>query len=300
MSFFKNILVAIDLTSDAEVEKMQRAFDMARQDITIALTFITIVPEVIADPEVSVLPANTQEKILVSDRQRCLEALIASFQKQNSIDNNITCLVHIAQKPSIGIIQQVLRDQHDLLLVSTRDKSIQKTLLGSTTLDIMRRCPCPIWAVKPEANERKKIMVGIHFDPKLEDRNKALNQEILRLTTRFKRTTTEELHFVNVVNKPTSALRRQHLADMEDLARCCRDAGLKINIEVLEGEPTNILPAYARDNGIALTVLGMLSRTGLQGFFIGNTAEKILDDLDCSVVTVKPKSFVSPISHPQS
>jgi nucleotide-binding universal stress UspA family protein len=298
MAFFKNILVAIDLQSDTEEEKMHRAFDMARQDRVIALTFITIVLEVTADPELSVLPADKQEKILVSDKQRNLESLVTSFQEKNPIDNEITCLVHISQKPSIGVIQQVLLDQYDLLLVSTRDKSIAKTLLGSTTLEIMRSCPCPIWAVKPEANERKKMMVGIHFDPKLEDRNKALNEEILRLTARFKRITTEELHLVNVINKPTNELRQQHLADMEELADCCRETDLKVRIEVLEGDVTNALPAYARENGIALVMLGMLSRTGLQGFFIGNTAEKILDDLDCSVVTVKPKSFVCPINHP--
>ncbi len=296
MDIFKNILVSIDFKAETEDEKIQRAFDMARQDKSISLTFVYIVLEVVADPEVSVFSSEKQEKILVSDGQQSLETLVASYQDKNSIDNEITCLVQVALKPSEGVIQQVLRGNHDLLMVSTRDKSIAETLLGSTTLEIMRRCPCPIWAVKPEANERKKIMVGIHFDEKLEDRNKSLNQDLLRLTTMFKRATTKELHLVNVVSKITPELRAQHLSDIEELAAQSKESDLIVSIEILEGDVTKVLPAYARDNSIALVMLGMLSRTGLMGFFIGNTAEKILDDLDCSVVTVKPKSFVSPIT----
>ncbi|MCK5919152.1 MAG: universal stress protein [Cocleimonas sp.] len=295
MDIFKNILVSIDFKADTEEEKIQRAFDMARQDQSIALTFIYIVLEVVADPEVSVLSSEKQEKILVNDGQQSLETLVVSFHDKNSLDNEITCLVQVASKASEGIIQQVQRGNHDLLMVSTRDKSIAESMLGSTTLEIMRRCPCPIWAVKPEANERKKIMVGIHFDEKLEDRNKSLNQELLRLTAMFKRSTTEELHLVNVVNKATLETRAQNLSDMSELEAQCNDSDLNVSIEILEGDVTKVLPAYARDNSIALVMLGMLSRTGLMGFFIGNTAEKILDELDCSVVTVKPKSFVSPV-----
>jgi nucleotide-binding universal stress UspA family protein len=296
MDIFKKILVSIDFKAETEDEKIQRAFDMARQDKAILLTFIHIVPEVVADPEISILSSEKQEKILVNDGQRGLENLIASYQEKKPIENKIICLVQVASKPSVGVIQQVLREKHDLLMVSTRDKSIAESMLGSTTLEIMRRCPCPIWAVKPEANERKKIMVGIHFDEKLEDRNKSLNQELLRLTTMFKRVTTEELHLVNVVSKITPELQSQHRSDIEELVNKNGYTDLKVGIKILEGDATKILPAYARDNSIALVILGMLSRTGITGFFIGNTAEKILDDLDSSVVTVKPKSFVSPIT----
>lgn len=296
MDIFKNILVSIDFKADAEDEKIHRAFDMARQDKLISLTFVYIVLEAVADPEVSVLSSETQEKILASDGQQSLEALIASYQDENPIANEITCLVQIAPKPSVGVIQQVLRGNHDLLMVSTRDKSIAESMLGSTTLEIMRGCPCPIWAVKPEENERKKIMVGVHFDDKLEDRNKSLIQELLRLTSMFKRATTEELHLVNVVTKATPEARAQNLSDIKELEAQCDDSDLNVTIEILEGDVTKVLPDYARENSIALVMLGMLSRTGLRGFFIGNTAEKILDDLDCSVVTVKPKSFVSPVT----
>jgi nucleotide-binding universal stress UspA family protein len=41
--------------------------------------------------------------------------------------------------------------------------------------------------------------------------------------------------------------------------------------------------------------MGTLARAGLRGLLIGNTAERVLDDLDASVIAVKPPGFVSPL-----
>ncbi len=65
---------------------------------------------------------------------------------------------------------------------------------------------------------------------------------------------------------------------------------------ILEGNPTVELLNYVEQESIDLLVMGMLSRTGLRGFFIGNTPEKIMDDIDCSILVVKPKGFVSQIN----
>jgi Universal stress protein family len=35
-------------------------------------------------------------------------------------------------------------------------------------------------------------------------------------------------------------------------------------------------------------VMGAVSRSGLKGLFIGNTAERILDELSCDILLVKP------------
>ncbi len=52
----------------------------------------------------------------------------------------------------------------------------------------------------------------------------------------------------------------------------------------------------ARSNKIDLLVMGTVCRTGLVGFFIGNTAEKVLSEVNCSVLTVKPEGFVTPVT----
>jgi hypothetical protein len=41
--------------------------------------------------------------------------------------------------------------------------------------------------------------------------------------------------------------------------------------------------------------LSTVSRSGIGGMLLGNTAEKVLATRDCSILTVKPDDFVSPI-----
>jgi nucleotide-binding universal stress UspA family protein len=41
--------------------------------------------------------------------------------------------------------------------------------------------------------------------------------------------------------------------------------------------------------------MGTVARTGISGFFIGNTAEDVLNQVNCSVMAVKPEGFVTPV-----
>ena len=41
--------------------------------------------------------------------------------------------------------------------------------------------------------------------------------------------------------------------------------------------------------------MGTLARTGIEGYLIGNTAETVLQRVECSVLTTKPDGFVSPV-----
>ena len=38
-----------------------------------------------------------------------------------------------------------------------------------------------------------------------------------------------------------------------------------------------------------------VARTGVPGFIMGNTAEKILNQIDCSVLAIKPAVFKTPV-----
>ena len=59
-------------------------------------------------------------------------------------------------------------------------------------------------------------------------------------------------------------------------------------VYLLKGEAGILIPALAAANEIELIVMGTVSRTGIAGLLIGNTAEKVLRQVACSVLTVKP------------
>jgi len=47
---------------------------------------------------------------------------------------------------------------------------------------------------------------------------------------------------------------------------------------------------------VDLMVMDTLSHTGISGFFMGNTAETIPNQLNCSLLAIKPPGFISPIT----
>ena len=72
----------------------------------------------------------------------------------------------------------------------------------------------------------------------------------------------------------------------------------KAGVEALpiEGEPYDVLPTYAGSHDVDLVIMGTVARTGLAGFVMGNTAERVLSRLRGSVLAVKPAGFVSPVT----
>ena len=51
----------------------------------------------------------------------------------------------------------------------------------------------------------------------------------------------------------------------------------------------SLLPAIARRWKAHVLVMGAVSRSGLKRLFIGNTAERVLDAVDCDVLVVKSR-----------
>jgi nucleotide-binding universal stress UspA family protein len=64
---------------------------------------------------------------------------------------------------------------------------------------------------------------------------------------------------------------------------------------MLKGESGHLIPQLAAKLKVGLIVMGTVSRTGVAGLLIGNSAERILRRVDCSVLTVKPDGFVTPV-----
>jgi universal stress protein E len=100
--------------------------------------------------------------------------------------------------------------------------------------------------------------------------------------------------------KEEEDMRRQWLTDLVD--KHCSTVGkeasdyLKPQIHLIKGNPKLVVPECAREIGAELIVVGTVCRTGIPGLIIGNTVEEILNRIDSSVLAVKPRGFVSPVT----
>lgn len=63
-----------------------------------------------------------------------------------------------------------------------------------------------------------------------------------------------------------------------------------------KGEAYDVIRRVVKREKTDLLVMGTVCRTGIAGFLIGNTAENVLNGVDCSVLTVNPQGFASPIT----
>ena len=138
----------------------------------------------------SMVAANTEkneledyiQKLVIEDQRKTLEK-IAEPLKQNGIETQIE--INTGQS-FIDVIRQVIIGKHDLVvMMADGPKTIREQLFGSTSMHLMRKCPCPVWVVKPSRRKSlRKVMAAVDPDPENETRH-SLNQGILRHAKRI-------------------------------------------------------------------------------------------------------------------
>jgi len=65
---------------------------------------------------------------------------------------------------------------------------------------------------------------------------------------------------------------------------------------LIKGTAARAILDYTRRADVDLLVMGTVGRGGIDGLLIGNTAEMVFEDIQCSVLALKPEGFVTPIS----
>ena len=71
---------------------------------------------------------------------------------------------------------------------------------------------------------------------------------------------------------------------------------IKPTTHLLKGWPRTVIPDFVNKAKADLVVMGTVGRTGVPEFIMGNTAETILNHINCSVLAIKPEGFKTPIT----
>ena len=67
-------------------------------------------------------------------------------------------------------------------------------------------------------------------------------------------------------------------------------------IHIVKEPPDYAILNHIDTHMIELLVMGTIARTGITGVTVGNTAERLLPQIPCSVLAIKPADFKSPIT----
>ncbi len=306
MKRFKNIL----LVNNSEIKNpaaLTCAFSLAKNN-NAKIRIVDVVKE--TSSYQPILPESAKSinihDMLVQEKREHLDSLLRPFQKED-VETSIKILTGI---PFLEIIREVIRKDHDLVIVTPEGKSEFKDMLfGTTTMHLLRKCPCPVWAIKPSSDVPfPRILAAVDPDP--DDKEKILlNRKILEISSSLAEMQGSELHIVHawdfhirsvMLPKQTTdeiaeEVRSIHKSWFEELLGKHVPDLPENQAHLLKGKAGIQIPGLAKEKDVDLIVMGTVSRTGIPGLLIGNTAEKILYHVDCSVLAVKPDEFTTPV-----
>ncbi len=217
-------------------------------------------------------------------------------------------------KRHLEIIRRTLDDKFDLVMKPARKEvGLKQYLLGSTDIQLMSLCQDPVWIFQPTSSrDLKNIAVAVDLLPGDSERN-ALAADVLAWGNYIATLVGAELHILHVWNlyREQSIRSRSitpHLIDKmvleteEKHRRLLDDAVQKLDIDKIKihkhlrkGDAELLITQMTEALDIDLLIMGTVGRTGIPGFFIGNTAESVLRKVTCSVLTVKPEKFSTPV-----
>ncbi|GAK21869.1 universal stress protein family 1 [Vibrio sp. JCM 19052] len=224
--------------------------------------------------------------------------------------------VQSSEQPAVCIIQQAITNNNDLIIKEAEPLSEGAEGFKAIDMTLLRKCPCPVWLHRPISKPRDKRRIAVAVDPMtVSDEQQALSRRLLELSRSIADTCDSRLHIIScwehylenyLDNHVWIQVEESQLANEvsrakanheQALQRLIEDSGIsgEMVIHHLHGKPDDQIPECVDETEIDVLVMGTLARTGISGFVIGNTAENILQSINCSLVAMKPEGFVSPI-----
>ena len=324
MQRFKDILCVMD-HGEASLPALKRAVALT-ENSQASLTVVDVIPRVttgIGMADGSPVSRDLQAA-LVSEHEARLKTLIEPYRQRLEIRDKV-----LLGTSFLELIREVLRNEHDLVIKCPESPDWLDRLLAGDDMHLLRKCPCPVWLIKAHApRSYKRILaavdVGDNYPPAELKTRQALNSLVMEMAGALAVSEFAELHIVHAweaigesalrhsafMRKPedkvdayVEQVRRHHAQLLDALMHeACNKLGadamdyLKPQLHLLNGSARKEIPTLAKHLEIDCIVMGTVARTGVCGFIMGNTAETILEQIDCSVLAIKPPDFVTPVT----
>lgn len=215
-------------------------------------------------------------------------------------------------KSFVELVRMVNNEGFDLL-VKPRGKHERSKSLDSVDLHLLRKCPCPVWIIN--SGQRKpfgRILIAVDPDPSDAERL-LMHQDLLKLGFSLAEAENGKVEIVHtwtvegetILRSPRFGMTQAEIdvleGEIEKTHRRWLDELLfpyqaeKPRVSLVKGESGPALVELINKRKPDIVVMGTVARTGLPGLLIGNTAEYVLGELGCSVLTIKPKDFQTPV-----
>lgn len=231
-------------------------------------------------------------------------------QQVSEYGTNISAVVQWDNRPYEAIIRHAIISKADIVVKATRaHDDLRSVIFTPTDWHLVRKCPTPVLLVKEhgwpaDGNIIAAVNVGT------EDREHAqLNHKITEIARDYASLLSGHVHLANsypatplniAIEVPefdpesyNASVKNHHLEEME---KHSSRFGIPLDrCHVKEGLPEKVIPFVAKTIDAELVIIGTVGRVGISAALIGNTAEHVIDELNCDVLAIKPDGFESPV-----
>ena len=287
MDAIKRILAVIDPTKEQQ-HSLSRSIDLAKKSGATITAFLSIYD--FSYEMTTMLSADEREAMreaVIKDRQEWLNEQIALYPEL-TIDS---CVVW-HNRPYEAIINTVINDGFDLVVKGTHQHDTLKSVIFTPTdWHLIRKCPAPVLLVKEKEWPAKGNILAAVNAVSENEQHLELNKRIINDARFICDLANATLNLVNAYNE---SVKKHHFESTLSLAEGFDIDKAHCHIE--EGLPEDVIPDVAARLNSELVVIGTVGRTGLSAALVGNTAEHVIDSLDCDVLALKPDGYVSPLA----
>ncbi|AZZ97895.1 universal stress protein UspE [Pseudoalteromonas sp. R3] len=306
MEQIKRILTVIDPTKQQQ-NSLNRSISLAQKTGAKITAFLSIYD--FSYEMTTMLSREEREAMreaVIKDREAWISELTSGYQ---NIDIETKVVWH--NRPYEAIIKTVLEHEFDLVIKATHQHDTLKSVIFTPTdWHLIRKCPAPVLLVKDHAwPEKGEILAAVNAVSD-DEQHQALNHRIIKDAQFLCELANASLSLVNTYpatpvniaieipefnpSQYNEAVKKHHEEETWALAE--RFGLGKAQCVIKEGLPEDVIPHIAKEHNAELVVIGTVGRTGLSAALVGNTAEHVIDSLDCDVLALKPDGYKSPLA----
>ncbi len=316
MQRFQNILVFIE-NHERDKAAVARAVSLATRNEA-RLAFISVVHD-IEGPARFFRRSGEDIDVRQLSEAEALERL-EGIREESVANVKDAEIVVCSGVPFLEIVRDVICNKRDLVIMTAEEEAahgMRGLFFGSTSMHLMRKCPCPVWVLNSIAHDTfDGVLAAVDPNPMYTKKRTAINRTILELASSLARIENASLHIVhawdvfgeatlrgakvrfseNEIGEWAREVSGGHRLALNRLIESVDTTDLDTHVHFVRGDEGVLIPQISQEEKIDAIVMGTVSRTGLGGFLMGNSAERILRQVECSVMTCKPADFKTPVA----
>ena len=247
--------------------------------------------------------------------------ILRHTDKYSDISDRISVSLRFGN-PVVETIREAVRGDYDLVIkAASGKKTFKERLFGDVALKLLRKCPTPVLIVNPsKSGTFGNILAPVdpeRPDTPVEESGQPVrfSQKILETALLMAHLQNSRLHILHCWSLPGETLlssgrgrmdaqklqqmlglaQNIHTQRLDSLVKGLDFSGIGYSVTVIKGDAGKTIVDYADQNKIDLIVMGSIGSSFSSGLLFGSTAEKVINRTSCSVLSIKPPEFKSPV-----